>query len=99
MKSKFLIRPHKSYIIKPKKISGTALVVKHIKIEPDGKIVNDSERVTPPGNNLTTILLQAKNPFRADSIVGINSQLTYRAKAGTVALKTKDVKEYSADEF
>lgn len=61
--------------------------------------MNDSERVTPPGNNLTTILLQARNPFRADSIVGINSKLTYRAKPATVALKTKDVKGYTVDEF
>lgn len=55
------------------------LVVKHVKIEPDGKIVNDSEQEMLPGHNLARHL-QAKKQFRADSIVSINSPLTYCVK-------------------
>lgn len=60
--------------------------------------MNDSEQVTLPGNNLVSILLEAKKPFRADSIVGINSPLTYCVKAVTVALKTKGVKVQAVDD-
>lgn len=66
---------HKVRVIKESiaKIRDAALIVKYVRIEPDGKIVSDSEQVTLPGNNLAGRPLQATKPFRADSIVGINS--------------------------
>lgn len=60
--------------------------------------MNDSEQVMLPGNNSVAIHLAAKKPFRVDSIVGINSRVTYCTDAAVVA-KTKDVKEQSKDEF
>lgn len=54
-----------------------------------------------PGNNSVTIHLEAKKPFHADSIVGINSDLTYCVKAVT-AVKSetpaKGVKKIIRDE-